>query len=585
MAWRLRLAAVAALVLFSLPAFAQFNGGVTQSGAQVTPGHVPSFTWNGIIGDSGGATGTISGSGVQPITDLGITAPGMPMCVNDNYVNAVGGYHQLCLGSNATINGISGAFLSLNSYGGATPNSLNCYINGSLVGGCFGQVTGFPEVNTNTALQALTPNQYPTVVRTGFNTNGDVPPLTYIWQSACGGTVDNGAYVAPSSGGSGCWAAQFGGPYNVEQWGAKNGGVADASAAFNAAAAAVSAAGGGTIEVPTGAWLLNSNVSSTPTVQWWLDPGVTFSGSGTIPPRFLSLNSTQAAFFSGNSDAFASRVTLPSGSTSVNNDAIAAYIVDNMPSVNAGQAGNATMLYANGVANVSGAYLWGLNPGLSDKAGITGAHLQNEFDFNISNAGTVVNGLLLTGQSTAQPTQAPAISIAPLDFFDATPHIHWTYALITQPAATSGGILLGPVCATGGSSCQSQGLSLGFADSGGNEQFVNMAVANYVFDLTTQSLPGASNGIGIYNNFSTNSGTATSYYATTASGQGQIAEQELGGGSAQLTLLNTGSGGINISPGSGGLKIGNQAGFTHNVVISACTLVFTEGLLTSTSGC
>lgn len=109
-----KIALVAAL-LISAPAVAQ----VKQSGT-VTPGHVASWTTNGIIQDGG-----TSGAGV--LNNLGITASGTPFCINDAVVS--GQYHQLCLGANS----LGGGLLSYTANGGASTLPFQFNFNGNAI--------------------------------------------------------------------------------------------------------------------------------------------------------------------------------------------------------------------------------------------------------------------------------------------------------------------------------------------------------------------------------------------------------------------------------------------------------------------
>jgi hypothetical protein len=114
-----------ALVALTFPAWAQ----AYPDGQGFTPGHTIrcSNSTCTTFGDAGGATGS-SKPGQKYLTELGITASGAPFCVTDALTNAVGGYHQLCLGANA----LGGGLISFNAYGGASALPLNCNINGSV---------------------------------------------------------------------------------------------------------------------------------------------------------------------------------------------------------------------------------------------------------------------------------------------------------------------------------------------------------------------------------------------------------------------------------------------------------------------
>ena len=76
------------------------NQPIYQTGS-VTRGHPWSVMSNGVAGDAGGpANGNLTG--------VGITNTGLPSCINDAPISSPSGYHQLCLGSQATV-GTTGA--------------------------------------------------------------------------------------------------------------------------------------------------------------------------------------------------------------------------------------------------------------------------------------------------------------------------------------------------------------------------------------------------------------------------------------------------------------------------------------------
>jgi hypothetical protein len=63
-------------------------------------------------------------------------------------------------------------------------------------------------VPTLSALRNFAPLVNTAVIRQGYNTPGDAPPLTYTWYATCPATPDNlAAYVALFSPGAGCWSS------------------------------------------------------------------------------------------------------------------------------------------------------------------------------------------------------------------------------------------------------------------------------------------------------------------------------------------------------------------------------------------
>lgn len=131
-----------AFILCLLPSltFAQ----IQPAGSNFTPGHTvrvlnPQGT---AVGDAGGAAGSsLQGQGY--LTELGITAPGTPLCINDALTNSPSGYHQFCIGANS----LGGGLISYNAYGGAPQLNLLCNING-IMQACFGsQAAVFPTTS------------------------------------------------------------------------------------------------------------------------------------------------------------------------------------------------------------------------------------------------------------------------------------------------------------------------------------------------------------------------------------------------------------------------------------------------------
>lgn len=106
------------LPLLLLPSLALAQN-VQQSGP-VTPGQLAVWGANGVVRSGGTAT---NGNA----TSLGLLGAGLPFCINDAPVASAGGYHQLCLGANAS----GGGLLSYNAYGGAAQLPMQFNVNGA----------------------------------------------------------------------------------------------------------------------------------------------------------------------------------------------------------------------------------------------------------------------------------------------------------------------------------------------------------------------------------------------------------------------------------------------------------------------
>ncbi len=129
-------------------------------------------------------------------------------------------------------------------------------------------------VNNNTQLSAVSTSTTSLIIRYGYSSAGDSPPVVYVSSgSACSlnaGAGDGGSQV-PSANGK-CWLGQFNGYYNVKQFGAKGNAVADDTTTIQNTLTAAGAAGGGYVFVPAGIYL-TAAVLSVPSYT-------TFTGVG-----------------------------------------------------------------------------------------------------------------------------------------------------------------------------------------------------------------------------------------------------------------------------------------------------------------
>lgn len=152
---------------------------------------------------------------------------------------------------------------------------------------------------TNAVLKDL-PSALGSVVREGYTTHGDAPPLTYVASSSpCSlnsGNGDDGWQVKSSD--NKCWIAQFGSEADIRQWGLQPGGQAD-TAMNKAIAFACSSHVPITIPYPGSTpYLLNSSIvigNGSPTALSTCN-GVTLkvarpyneSTAGTTPPNYMT---------------------------------------------------------------------------------------------------------------------------------------------------------------------------------------------------------------------------------------------------------------------------------------------------------
>jgi hypothetical protein len=108
---------VIVLVLLLYPAVA--GGQPVQQSGNVTPGHVPVWITNGVVGDGGtAAQGALS--------SLGITASGPSFCINSDLTSAAG-WQQFCFG----VTTAGGGTISVKNFGTAPAEPLNITVNGT----------------------------------------------------------------------------------------------------------------------------------------------------------------------------------------------------------------------------------------------------------------------------------------------------------------------------------------------------------------------------------------------------------------------------------------------------------------------
>lgn len=111
---------LAALLLSALSSSAFAASGVQQSGSPATPGQVPYWVSNGIIG-----VGTSAND--SPINTLGVTNNNLSSFCISSQRAAAAGRQQLCLGTQDSV----GATISLQNYGTDAAGTFNFIVNGT----------------------------------------------------------------------------------------------------------------------------------------------------------------------------------------------------------------------------------------------------------------------------------------------------------------------------------------------------------------------------------------------------------------------------------------------------------------------
>lgn len=161
------------------------------------------------------------------------------------------------------------------------------------------------------------------------------------------------------------------------------------------------------------------------------------------------------------------------GVTSVNG--VASYVENQNPTSASSNTANAVGLFSVITSGTNNANNWGINTNVED-SGYSGVNLYNEFDFNIGNSQTMLNGLIIQGASSAKPTLANAVVIGNLNLSYAISgsglSVPWSAAFVTANDAAIYGLqigLAGGVCVN--NSCpanlNSQFIGMASTDSSG----------------------------------------------------------------------------------------------------------------------
>ncbi|HEX2941527.1 MAG TPA: hypothetical protein VHO91_10800 [Rhodopila sp.] len=171
-----------------------------------------------------------------------------------------------------------------------------------------------------------------------------------------------------------------------------------------------------------------------------------------------------------NADAVRGVATAPAGSDMTNVNGVASYVLNDISTTAAANSGNGVSFFGVITAGVDGANNWGINTNVED-AGKSGVNLLNEFDFNVGNSGTKINGLIMQGASSAKPYQANGFVIGNLNLSYATTgqgsSIPWSNGFVTEDAAAQTAIQIGLAGARSGANLTSQPIAMASTDASG----------------------------------------------------------------------------------------------------------------------
>lgn len=265
-----------ALLMALIPSQGFGQASVLQGGSW-TAGRVPMYSTSGggsqpVVQQSAPASGGAAsinefaliarGTGTAPFVGQGTGFLGANFCSYDG--PTTGAYHQFCISANAT-----GGFglMSYNAFGGASDQAFKFNLNGTTY--------DFPFVMPGTG-----------VIGPGSSVVNDVA----CWNNTQGtllkdcGTPSSQQVVATGGVTSLSLANRFGYILTVKDFGAVGNGIADDTAAFQAAVDSVNSGAYIQLAVPAGTYLLGSNVVSNGRVpSWQIMAAATFTGSGTLP--------------------------------------------------------------------------------------------------------------------------------------------------------------------------------------------------------------------------------------------------------------------------------------------------------------
>ena len=158
----------------------------------------------------------------------------------------------------------------------------------------------------------------------------------------------------------------------------------------------------------------------------------------------------------GNYDAVRGVAIANSGSTTPIIAGVSGYALSNQAFSGAGPAPVA--LFGTGAVGANNGQLWGVNTNITDclyrtdcSSSATGRVIKNEFDLSFSSTHSTGAGLLLTGNSVAQPTNVTGVTLAYLDLNNNGTIAKWAQFLDTLDGATTLFLIAGAQAANAGS--------------------------------------------------------------------------------------------------------------------------------------
>lgn len=206
-----------------------------------------------------------------------------------------------------------------------------------------------------------------------------------------------------------------------------------------------------------------------------------------------------------NNDAMRGVATEFSGATASNTTGVAGYVINQNNSTEY----NSVSLFGVGISAVSGAQVWGVNTNLTDNvvqgaSTGTGQTLNNEFDFNVTSPNTQINGLLLQGNSLAEPASANGVTVLNLHIghYDKP----WSNAFYSGNGASQTAVYVGTEGTPAAANVSSQPIAFITTNSASAEEvtelyatpsaLITSAHAFMITPATVSTLPACSAGTG-----------------------------------------------------------------------------------------
>lgn len=180
-------------------------------------------------------------------------------------------------------------------------------------------------------------------------------------------------------------------------------------------------------------------------------------------------------------DALRGVATMNSGVTVASVNGVAGYVYNKNGKTASDNGKNAVGLFSVVVPGTNNTSNWGINVNIEDTDSpgtdrYTGTNIYNEFDFNVHDRSTTVNGLILQGVSTATPAVANGFVVGNLNLAyqvgQGGSPVPWSAGFVTEDSAAVYALQVGLRGTTGGVNVESQYIGFATTDPSGNKNYV-----------------------------------------------------------------------------------------------------------------